>query len=77
MLINFETTCLMSHVHSLYHFDSNPSAPASKFFPIGWQNPKNQYFPQKWRKVTQIGVFRTCLILGLGSREGGQKECKI
>ena len=29
-----------------------------QFFPIDWQNPQNQYFSQKWKKVRQIDVFR-------------------
>ena len=40
----------------------NPPAPWGlkvniQFF--SWQNPQNQYFSQKWQKVTQIDVFRT------------------
>ena len=33
--------------------------------PRRWQNPQNQYFSQKWKKVTQIPLFRTSHNSGL------------
>ena len=36
-----------------------------QFFPIGWQNPQNQYFLKVEKKVRQIPLFRTSHNSGL------------
>ena len=58
----------LSSFTSLYPKHTSSNQQSTKYFilfPIGWQNPQNQYFPQKWKKVRQIDIFHTCLSSGL------------
>ena len=53
---HWENRVGLNHVACWLNIHSSTLRRTSHFFPIGLQNPQNQYFSQKWKKVTQIGV---------------------